>query len=209
MRRIFKFGWIVLFSAVISVLSLAQSAQNLVAGVGPITNSIAIWRDTSAINLISGNALFPAPGNQTVFYIGVTQGSSVDIGNMVIYVTKRNNAKILDVIPVTYRGRTSGSILLNVSSCRVVPPSTEFPCIIRLDALKRAPSPIYDYYFVMYFSNTVNNVAVDSASSLNSRTTIIGGINSGDQTRLVPGNVIPASFLNKGTANFLVGVMNN
>ena len=128
---------------------------------------------------------------------------------MVAYITKRNNAKILDVIPVTYKGVSSGSILLNVSTCRVVPPSTQFPCVVRLDPLKLTPSPLYDCYFVMYFSNTVNNVAVDSATSLNLRTTIIGGINSGDQTRLLPGDFIPSSFLNKGRSNFLVGVMNN
>jgi len=209
MKKIFKFGWVVLFSVASSMLSVAQSAQNLVAGVGPITNSFAIWSDLSAINLISGNALFPASGNKTVLYIGVTQGSTVDIGNMVVYVTKRNSTKILDVIPVTYKGLSSNSILLNVSSCRVVPPTTQFPCIIRLDPLNRTPSTLYDYYFVMYFSKTVNNLAVDSASSLNSRTTLIGGISTGDQTRLVPGDVIPSTFLNKGTTNFLVGVMNN
>jgi hypothetical protein len=209
MKRILKFGWALLFSAVISTLSLAQSTQNLVAGVGPVTNSIAIWNDKSAINLVSGNALFPASGNQIVPYIGITQGATVDVGNMVAYITKRNNTKILSVIPVTYRGRSSGSILLNVSNCRVVPPSTQFPCVLRLDPLKVSPSPLYDCYFVIYFSDTVNNVAVDSPISLNSRTTIIGGINAGDQTRLRPGNFIPSSFLNKGSSNFLVGVMNN
>lgn len=209
MKSVFKFGWVLLFSFAIAMPGSAQTAQNLVTGTGPVTNSIAVWNDTSAINLIAGNSLFPVSSKQTVLYIGITQGGSVDIGNMVIYQTRRNNSEIVDVIPVTYGGFSSISILMNASTCRILPVTTLNPCIVRLDPLTFKLSTLYDYYFVMYFLNTTNNIAVDSATSLNSNTTIIGGIASGDQTGLVVGDVIPSTFLNKGTANFLVGVMTN
>lgn len=83
------------------------------------------------------------------------------------------------------------------------------PCVVRLDPLNLKLSPLNDYYFVMYFPSTDPiNFAVNGAASLNSPTTITGGIEAKDDTKLVKGDVIPSTLVNNHAA-FLVGVMNN
>jgi hypothetical protein len=208
MKSIFKFGWALLFSFAISVPSPAQTPQNLVAGTGAITNSLAVWNGSSAINLISGNALFSASGKQTVLYVGFTAGTRAVIGNMVLYKTNRNNSTIVDVIPVTYKGISSNTIFLDAATCGITPPTTTSPCIVRLDPVSLKLSPLNDYYFVMFLANVADNVAIDSATSANSKTTIIGGFDAADDTGLALGDIIPSTLL-KGTAQFLVGVMTN
>lgn len=209
MKSLLKFCLVVLFSFAIAMPSPAQTAQNLVAGVGPITNGLAVWNDTSVTNLISGNALFSASGKQTVLYLGFTGGGGLDIGNMVLFKTKRGNTTIVDVIPVTYKGSSASSIALDASNCSALPVSPKFPCVVRLDPINLKLSPLYDYYFVMYLPDTPANVTVNSTTSLNSRTTILGGFAAGDGTQLTKGDAIPSNILNKGFALFLVGVMNN
>lgn len=124
-------------------------------------------------------------------------------------ITKRNNFKIQKVTPVTFGGSSSATILLDSSNCRVVPASTVNPCVVRVDPLNLKLSPLNDYYFVMYFPSTDPiNFAVNGAVSLNSPTTITGGIEAKDDTKLVKGDVIPSTLVNNHAA-FLVGVMNN
>ena len=209
MKNIFKIGLVVLFSFAIAMPSPAQTAQNLVAGVGPVTSGVTIWNGVSVTSLISGNALFPASGNQTVLSLGFTGGGSLDIGNMVLYKTNRNSYKVVDVIPVTYKGLSSNSILLDVSNCPVLPISTLFPCVVRLDPISLKLSPLYDYYFVMYLPDTFPNLTVTATSSLFSKTTILGGFAFSDQTTFVKGDALPSNIINKGQAYFLVGVTNN
>jgi hypothetical protein len=209
MKSILKFGWALLFSIAIPLLSHAQTAQNLVAGVGPITNGVTGWNGTSVTGLISGTSLFPASGKQTVLYLGFTGGTSLEIGNMVLYKTNRNSLKIVSVTPVTYKGSASNTILLDSSNCRAVPPSTVVPCIVRLDPLNLKLSTLNDYYFVMNLPNTLANQTVNSTTSLFSNTTITGGFDFNDDTRLLKGDLLPANIANNGRTFFLVAVMNN
>ena len=213
MKNIFNFGGVLLFSIAVALSSSAQTAQNLVAGVGPLTNASAIWSDKSAINLISGSTLFSASGKNTVLYLGFTQAggpsSEVDIGGMVLYTTERNRLTIKAVTPVTLGGVGSGAFFLNPTNCAVVP-SVLTPCVVRLDPLSLKLSSLNDYYFVIYFTNTTANIAVDAAISLGSHSTIVGGIDPNrDDTKFLKGDVLPSNLINKGDAFFLVGVMNN
>jgi len=212
MKIIFSFCWALLFSMTITATSPAQTAQNLVAGIGPLTNASAIWNDKSAINLISGSTLFSASGKNTVLYLGFTQAggpsSEFDIGGMVLYTTERNRFKIKAVTPVTLGGVGSGAFFLNPTLCSVIP-SVPTPCVVRLDPINLKLSSLNDYYFVVYFTNTTANIAVDAAISLGSHTTIVGGIDPADDTKFVKGDFLPTNIINKGDAFFLVGVMNN
>lgn len=209
MKSIFKFGWALLFSIAMPALSHPQTAQNLVAGVGPITNGVTGWNGTSVTSLISGTTLFSASGKQTVLYIGFTGGGSLDIGNMVLYKTKRNSFEIVSVTPVMYKGISANTILLDASNCRAVPPSTIIPCVVRLDPLNLKLSSLNDYYFVMYLPNTLPNQTINATTSLFSNTTLTGGFDSNDDTTLVKGSLLPPNIINKGRVFFLVGVMNN
>jgi len=208
MKSISELVWMVLFSFAISMPSPAQTAKNLVAGTGPLTNAIAIWTDRSAINLIPGTQLFPASGKTTFLNLGFTQGDEVDIGGMVLYTTERDQFQITAVTPVTFGGISSGAIFLSSACSGKI--TVQTPCVIQTDPLPFKLSPLNDYYFVIYFTADVNNAAVDAAVSLNSHTTIVGGIDPGvDDTTFAPGDILPSNIINKGEALFLVGVMNN
>jgi len=208
MKSIFKLGWTLLFSMVIAMPSPAQSPQNLVAGTGPLTNAIAIWTDRSAINLVSGNTLFPVSGKNTFLHLGFTQGDEVVVGGMVLYTTDRNKFVIKHVTPLTFGGRSSGAFFLHSACAGKI--SVQTPCVIQLDPLSFKASTLNDYYCVIYFTSDPNNAAVDSAISLNSNTTILGGIDAGvDDTTFVVGDILPSNIINKGSANFLVGVTTN
>jgi len=202
MKSIFKFGWTLLFALRISMPSPAQTPQNLVAGVGPLTNSLAAVGGFSVIDLISGNTLFSASGKQTFLNVGFTQSDRAEV-TMVLYTTRRNNTVIENVTPITFGGISSGVILFG-SACGV-PASTVHPCVIQLDPLPFKLVPTNDYYFVTYFPSDSVNFPVDIASALNSRTTIIGGLDANNDTTLAVGNVIPSTLVT-GTASFLVGV---
>lgn len=203
MKSIFKFGLALLFTTTFSMLSPAQTQKNLVAGVGPLTNSIAALGGFSVIDLVPGNTLFSASGKQTFLNVGFTQSDRADI-TMVLYTTKRNNTVIHSVTPITFGGISSGVILYG-AACGV-PASQARPCVIQLDPLPFKLVPTNDYYFVTYFHPTSVNSAVDIPSSLNSRTTIIGGLDRNDDTTLVAGDVIPSTLVSDGHAGFLMGV---
>ena len=207
MKNIFKLSWALLFSITISMPSPAQTPQNLVAGIGPLTNAIAVWTDRSAINLVSGNTLFPVSGKNTFLHLGFTQGNEVVVGGMVLYTTDRNHFVIKHVTPLTFGGHSSGTFFLSAACSGKI--TVQTPCVIQLDPLPFKASTLNDYYCVIYFTSDPNNAAIDSSSSLNSNTTILGGIDSGvDDTTFRVGDILPSNII-KGQANFLVGVTTN
>lgn len=208
MKSIFKFAWALLFTIVMAMPSPAQTPQNLVAGTGPLTNAIAVWTDTSAINLVSGTTLFPVSGKNTFLHLGFTQGDEVVVGGMVLYTTERNHFVIKNVTPLTFGGKSSGIFFLHSACSGKI--TVQTPCIIQLDPLPFKASTMNDYYCVIYFTSDSNNAAIDSATSLNSNTTIVGGIDAGvNDTAFRAGDILPSNIINKGPANFLVGVTSN
>ena len=208
MKRLLQFGWAVLLMLAISTESPAQTPQNLVAGTGALTASFANWAGSSAINLISGNTLFPISSKQTVLYLGFTGGSGADISGMVLYKTNRNSFEIVGVTPVTLSGSQSPIIDFSQAGCPP-PVSTLNPCFIRLDPLSLKLSPLHDYYFVMFFPNDVTNTDLVGADSIHSSTTVHGGKDGNDDTLLKKGDILPSGIINKDFALFLVGVMSN
>lgn len=205
MKNISKFSLALLFIFAMYIPSPAQAQKNLVTGTGALTNSVAAVGGFSAIDLISGNILFSTSGNQTFLHVGFTQSDRADV-TMVLYTTRRNSLVIEDVTPIAFGGVSSGVILFG-SNCGV-PASTVHPCVIQLDPLPFKLSPLNDYYFVTYFASDSVNFPLDIASLLNSRTTILGGLDRNDDTTLVVGDVIPSTLVT-GTGTFLMGVTTN
>jgi hypothetical protein len=189
----------------------AATPINLVAGVGGPVSSSNQWDNYSALNLIAGAFIFPATQNvtTTVLYIGFTAGTEADIGNMVLYTTKRGNTKITAVTPVKLKGISNPIIsLTNKKVCPIQPVSTANPCVIRLDPIKLTPSALSDYYYVQYLPSTANNGSLGAANALFPITSLTGWYLGGDQTQLKVGNSVPSG--NNGThPYFLLYVMSN
>jgi hypothetical protein len=184
---------------------------NLVAGVGGPVSSSNQWEDYSALNLIAGAFIFPAVASvkTTVLYIGFTGGTEADIGNMVIYSTKRGSSKIAKVIPVKLKGVSNPTIsLTDKKVCPSQPLSTSNPCVIRLDPITLTPSTLADYYFVMYFANNSNNETVGAANAQYPITSLTGWFSRGDQTQLAVGSSIPSGYTGSHPY-FLLYVMSN
>jgi len=208
------FMCIVLFciaSTAVAQQGPATPPINLVAGVGGPVSSSNEWENYSALNLIAGAFIFPAVSGvkTTVLYIGFTEGTEADIGNMVLYTTKRGNYKISAVTPVKLKGVSNPIIsLTNKKVCPTQPISVTNPCIIRLDPLNLAPSTLSDYYFVMYLGNNSNNQSVGAANAQYPITSLTGWYLSGDQTQLGVGQSVPSGY-NGTHPYFLLYVMNN
>ena len=189
----------------------AAAPINLVAGVGGPVSSSNHWANYSALNLVAGAFIFPATQNiaTTVLYIGFTAGTEADIGNMVLYTTKRGNPKITAVTPVKFKGVSDPIIsLTNKKVCPIQPVSTTNPCVIRLDPITLTPSALSDYYYVQYLPNSTNNENLGAANASFPITSLTGWYLSGDQTRLKVGNSVPSG--NGGThPYFLLYVMSN
>jgi len=184
---------------------------NLVAGVGGPVSSSNQWQNYSALNLIAGAFIFPAVATvkTTVLYIGFTGGTEADIGNMVLYTTKRGNTKIKAVTPVKLKGVSNPIIsLTNKNVCPTQPLSTSNPCVIRLDPITLTPSTLSDYYFVMYLANNTNNETVGAANSQYPITSLTGWYLGSDQTQLKVGNSIPSGYTGSHPY-FLLYVMSN
>jgi hypothetical protein len=184
---------------------------NLVAGVGGPVSSSNQWENYSALNLIAGAFIFPAVAQvkTTVLYIGFTAGTEADLGNMVLYTTKRGNSKITAVTPVKLKGVSNPIIsLTNKKVCPTQPLSTSNPCVVRLDPVTLTPSTLSDYYFVMYFNNNSNNATVGAANAQYPITSLTGWYLSGDQTQLKVGNPIPSGY-SGSHPYFLLYVMSN
>jgi hypothetical protein len=189
----------------------ATAPINLVAGVGGPVSSSNQWSDYSALNLIAGAFIFPAVATvkTTVLYIGFTAGTEADIGNMVLYTTKRGSSKITAVTPVKLKGVSDPIIsLTNKKVCPSQPISVTSPCVVRLDPMTLNLSTLSDYYFVMFLSTSNNNATVGAANAQYPITSLTGWYSSGDQTRLTVGSSIPSGY-SGSHPYFLLYVMSN
>ncbi len=194
---IFAIAFACLANAAVAQQRPAAAPINLVAGVGGPVSSSNQWENYSALNLIAGAFIFPAVASvkTTVLYIGFTGGTEADIGNMVLYTTKRGNSKITAVTPVKLKGVSNPIIsLTNKKVCPSQPISTSNPCVIRLDPITLTPSTLSDYYFVTYFNTNSNNQTVGAANAQYPITSLTGWYLSGDQTQLKVGNPIPSGY---------------
>jgi hypothetical protein len=206
MRTLFHFATSALLIFGMAAQSFA-AGKNLVAGVGPVT-SVGAWSNYSALNVISGPALFPVASKTTVFYIGFTAGTEADIGNMVLYKTAARGAKITAVTPVTLKGVSNPTIsLTDKTVCKVQPVSVTHPCIVRLDSLTLSLSAAFDYYFVMYFTSSSNNGPLGGASPSFSTSSLTGWYLGADETQLKVGQSVPTG--NSGHPYFLMAVQSN
>ena len=216
-----KFTTLTLLMFAIAFACLANTAAaqqppatppiNLVAGVGGPVSSSNQWSNYSALNLIAGAFIFPAVAQvkTTVLYIGFTAGTEADIGDMVLYTTKRGNSKITAVTPVKLKGVSNPIIsLTNKKVCPTQPLSTSNPCVIRLDPVTLTPSTLSDYYFVTYFTSNTNNQTVGAANAQYPITSLTGWYLGGDQTQLKAGNSIPSGY-SGSHPYFLLYVMSN
>jgi len=215
----FTTATLLLFALAFACLTSSAVAQkrpavppiNLVAGVGGPVSSSNQWENYSALNLIAGAFIFPAVAQvkTTVLYIGFTGGTEADIGNMVLYTTKRGNSKITAATPVKLKGASNPIIsLTNKKVCPSQPLSTSNPCVIRLDPITLTPSTLSDYYFVMYLSTNTNNETVGAANSQYPITSLTGWFLGGDQTQLKAGGSIPSGY-SGSHPYFLLYVMSN
>ena len=189
----------------------ATAPINLVAGVGGPVSSSNQWSDYSALNLIAGAFIFPAVASvkTTVLYIGFTAGTQADLGNMVLYTTKRGNSKITAVTPVKLKGVSDPIIsLTNKKVCPNQPISVTNPCVVRLDTMTLNLSTLSDYYFVMFLSTSNNNATLGAANAQYPITSLTGWYSSGDQTRLRVGSLIPSGY-SGSHPYFLLYVMSN
>ena len=207
----FALGFASLTNTAVAQQQPAAAPINLVAGVGGPVSSSNQWENYSALNLIAGAFIFPAVAQvkTTVLYIGFTGGTEADIGNMVVYSTKRGGNKITKAIPVKLKGVSNPIIsLTSKKTCPTQPISVSNPCVIRLDPITLTPSTLSDYYFVMYFSTSSNNSTVGAANSQYPITSLTGWYLSGDQTQLTTGSTIPSGY-SGSHPYFLLYVMNN
>jgi hypothetical protein len=208
---IFAIAIAFLASTVVAQQPPATAPINLVAGVGGPVSSSNQWSNYSALNLIAGAFIFPAVASvkTTVLYIGFTAGTEADLGNMVLYTTKRGNSKITAVTPVKLKGVSNPIIsLTNKKVCPTQPVSVTNPCVVRLDPMTLTLSTLSDYYFVMYLSTSNNNATLGAANAQYPITSLTGWYLSGDQTRLTVGRAIPSGYT--GThPYFLLYVMSN
>ena len=216
MKTVYRFATLTLmglavFAGVFSQQAAAAAkAENLVRGVvGPVTNNTS-WSGFSTLNLIPGAALIPVTSTTSVFYLGFTAGTTVDISNMVLYTTARGSSTITAVTPVKLGGITNPSInLASVTVCPVQEISDFNPCIVRLDPTKISLSALSDYYLVVYFTaNDSNNSSVGATVPTFQQSSLMGWFISSDETELKVGASIPSG--NSGhQPYFLMYVMTN
>jgi hypothetical protein len=197
--------------AVAQQLPATKPPINLVAGVGGPVSGNNNWSNYTALNLIAGALIFPATSGTTTtaLYIGFTAGTEADVGNMVLYTTKRGATKITAVTPVKLKGVSNPIISLsNKKVCPVQPLSTTNPCVIHLDTTKLTLSPLSDYYFAMYFPTSSNNQGIGAANSQYPITSLTGWFLGQDETRLKVGQSIPSGYTGQHPY-FLLYVMSN
>jgi hypothetical protein len=206
----------------VTALSLFASAQqtpavapkNLVPGIGPLLlpGGSSNWTGISLVENIPGTSLYPVASDATVLYIGFTAGTTVEIGNMVLYTTARETTTITAVTPVKLGGVSDPSIsLTDTKVCPNQPLSGTNPCIIRLDPIKLSLSTLDDYYFTVYFAETDDDTHVARPRAFIG--SITGGEDVGkDDTHLKVGASVP-SLLGNGDTDppsfLLVAVMND
>src|SRR5208337_3018313 len=199
--KTYKFATLALMMTFLAASALAQqqapttALANLTEGQGTIASSgNQAWDGLSEFVLIPGAGLMGASSSTTALYIGFTGGSEADIGNMVIYETPRNGSTVLKVIKVTLGGSSSPSInLTSTSVCPVQPVSAANPCIVRLDTVKTALSPLDDFYFTIYFTLDTNNEKISGIGQSVSPGALSGWSLYGDQTRIGAKGALPTN----------------
>jgi len=171
----------------------AAKAENLVRGiVGPVASSLS-WSGYSTLAQIPGAGLIPVTSTTTVFYLGFTAGTQVDISNMVLYTTPRGSSTISAVTPVKLGGVSNPMInLASATVCPVVEISTFNPCIVRLDPTTITLSALSDYYLVVYFTaSDSNNNSIGLTQPSFAQSSLRGTYMSGDETHISVGGSIP------------------
>lgn len=199
MNRFLKFATLVLVLCIAAGSALAQEPAtqlaNLAAGAGDITGQTLNWAGFSELVLIPGSELFNVKSASTFLSIGFIAPSTVDVGNMVLYVTARNTTTVTGTKKVTLGGLSNPSInLASTAVCPVQPVSLTNPCIIKLDAVKGALSPLDDYYFAIYLANDSNNQSVSPAGPPTSQGSLSGYFLTGDETRIKKKGTLPAGY---------------
>jgi|HubBroStandDraft_5_1064220.scaffolds.fasta_scaffold77999_2 hypothetical protein len=196
--KILKFATLTVMMLALSTFGFSKAAkpENLVRGiVGPVTSNVS-WSGYSTFALIPGAGLIPVTSSTTVFYLGFTAGTQVDINNMVLYTTPRGSLTISAVTPIKLGGVSNPSIdLANPTVCPVVEISAFNPCIVRLDPTTITLSALSDYYLVVYFTaSDGNDQSVGLTTPSFSQSSLRGSYQSGDDSRLSVGGTIPTNL---------------
>jgi hypothetical protein len=192
-----------MFTAMMSILTVWAFGQapapqttlvNITEGQGVISSpGTQAWDGMSELVLIPGASLMGAASTSTVLYLGFTGGSEADVDNMVLYTTPRNGSMITATKKVTLGKLANPSInLTSTSVCPVQPVSATNPCIIALDKISGALSPLDDYYFVIYFTLDTNNEKLFGVGQSVAPGALSGWSLYGDQTRIGKDGALPA-----------------
>jgi hypothetical protein len=217
MKTFYQLATLTLMMAVLAASAFAEQTApataalaNLTEGQGTITSgNNPFWDGLSEFVLIPGASLMGASSTTTALYIGFTGGSEADIGNMVIYEVPRNGSTVLKIEKVTLGATQSPSIILtDTSTCPVQPVSVTNPCIVRLDTVKLALSPLYDYYFTVYFTLDTNNEKITGVGQTASPGGLSGWHLYGDQTRIGLKGALPTNE-NADQAPFFLAYVTN
>ncbi|HSZ61226.1 MAG TPA: hypothetical protein VK828_05490 [Terriglobales bacterium] len=221
MKNFCKLATVMLITTMLmmTVLALSAFAQepspaialaNLTEGQGTLASTGGqSWDGLSEFVLIPGASLMGATSTTTALYIGFTGGSEADIGNMVLYETPRNGSTVLKVTKLTLGAISDPSInLTSTSVCPVQPVSATNPCIIRLDTVKLALSPLDDYYFTIYFTLDTNNEKISGLGQATSPGALSGWFLYGDQTRIGVKGALPTNENSDAAPYFLAYVTN-
>jgi|ERR1700722_8911904 hypothetical protein len=213
MKTFYQLATLVLTSALmIFVLAAGASGQiaetaalaNLTEGQGLIASAgNPAWDGMSELVLIPGASLMGASSATTILTLGFTGGSTVDIDNMVLYTTPRNGSMITAIKKLTLNKLSNPSIQLTSKTvCPTQPVSATNPCIIKLDKVTGALSPLDDYYFVIYFTLDPNNQSVTGLGQAQSYGALSGWFLYGDETRIGKDGALPTG--NAGQAPFFL-----
>ncbi|MFY9700590.1 MAG: hypothetical protein WCB56_01445 [Terriglobales bacterium] len=222
MKTFYKLATFTLMMTVLAVSAFAQERTtsrtqgpettlvNLIEGQGTINSSgNPSWDGLSEFVLIPGAGLMGASSASTALYLGFTGGSEADIGNMVLYEVPRNGSTVLKVEKVTLGASSSPSIVLtNTSTCPTQPVSVTNPCFVRLDTVKLALSPLYDYYLTIYFTLDTNNETISGVGQVSSPGALSGFSLYGDQTRVGVKGALPTNE-NSDAAPFFLAYITN
>jgi len=214
MNRIRKIATIFLVFGCLAASAIAQeeappaALTNLTDGAGSITAGATSWGNFTVFSLIPGAGLFTSTAKSMSLYIGFTGGSTVDIGNMVLYKTNRSSSTVISAKKLKLGGLSNPSInLTSTAVCPVQPVSLTSPCIIKLDPVKGAVSTLNDYTLAIFFLNDSNNNSVRSAGASSAQGSLSGWYASGDQTKLKKNKSLPSGN-NGGAPYFLLYVDN-
>jgi len=216
MKSFYKLATLTFAMMVLAASSFAQkqapatTLANLTEGQGTIaSNGGQAWDGISAFVLIPGASLMGASSSSTALYLGFTGGSEADIGNMVVYEVPRGGSTVVKVEKVTLGASSSPSIVLtNTATCPVQPVSVTNPCIVRLDTVKLALSPLYDFYFTIYFTLDTNNEHISGVGQTSFPGALSGWALYGDQTRIGTKGALPTNENNDAGPFFLAYITN-